>query len=279
MAFLFFNRVKFNINFAVKQFFINFIFSSKFNSLKIFQMQVKIHNDGEDLSHAAAKMFVDIAQEAVFKSGRFSAVLTGGSSPKRLYELLAKEPYNTQVPWNKTHIFFGDERWVLHDDERNNARMAYELLLNHVPIPPDQIVRMSGELPPYDSAHQYECILQEFFKNTEPQFDLVLLGMGNDGHTASLFPGTTVLNEKDKWVSTLYLNDQKMFRITLTAPIINQATNIIFLVMGANKAQVLKQVIEGNDKPIYPAELIKPEHGKLIWLIDKDAGAALTSEE
>lgn len=240
-----------------------------------YSMQIHIRNDVEILSNEAAQIFVKIAKEAVANSGRFSVVLTGGSSPQRLYELLASDQFKNQIPWQQTHVFFGDERWVHHDDVRNNARMAYELLLNHVPVPQDQIVRMSGELAPEDSAHQYELILQEFFKDTKPEFDLVLLGMGDDGHTASLFPGTDVIHENKHWVKSLFLNKQKMHRITLTAPILNQARNIIFLVMGKNKSAVLKKVIEGGNNPPFPAELIMKGSGSLLWLVDKEAGSDL----
>ncbi|MDQ3392586.1 MAG: 6-phosphogluconolactonase [Bacteroidota bacterium] len=240
-------------------------------------MDIKIFDDAESLSQAAATHFIACAKEAVDRSGRFSAVLTGGSSPKRLYELLASDFYQDQVPWKDTHIFFGDERWVLHNDARNNARMAHELLLNHVPIPHNQIVRMSGELAPEVSANQYESILQEFFKGRKPEFDLVLLGMGDDGHTLSLFPGTDVLQEKNKWVSSFFLKEQSMYRITLTLPIVNEAKNILFLVMGSNKAQVLKKVIEAGNNPPFPAEYIKPNHGKLIWFVDIEAGKALST--
>lgn len=238
-------------------------------------MQILKHNSVEELSHAAARLFVKTAKDAVARSGKFSAVLTGGSSPKRLYELLADKQYSDQVPWQQTHVFFGDERWVHHDDERNNARMAFELLLDHVPVPANQINRMSGELSPEDSAYQYESILQEYFKDSDPVFDLVLLGMGDDGHTLSLFPGTEVVNEKKHWVRPLFLEAQKMYRITLTAPIVNKAQKIVFLVMGGNKAEVFKKVINGNNNPTFPAELIKPLEGDLIWLVDKEAGAAL----
>jgi len=242
-------------------------------------MEIIIHNDVEELSHAAAKHFVKIAQASVAKDGRFSVVLTGGSSPKRLYQLLSDVPYRSQVPWQQTHVFFGDERWVHHDDARNNARMAYELLLNHVPIPGNQIVRMSGELSPEDSTYQYESILQEFFLGSKPVFDLVLLGMGEDGHTLSLFPGTDVVYEKVSWVKSLYLEDQNMHRITLTAPIVNEAQNIVFLVMGNNKAEVVKKVVMGGNNPPFPAELIKPQNGNLTWFLDKEAGSALPPDK
>jgi 6-phosphogluconolactonase len=230
-------------------------------------------NDVE-LSRAATKFFVQTAQNAVKERGRFTVALTGGSSPKRLYELLAQLPYRDEIPWRQTYVFWGDERWVPPDDPQNNARMAFETLLNRVPVPPEQIFPMSGLLPPSRSAQTYEDTLRAHFNGQPPAFDLILLGMGDDGHTASLFPGTTALQEQHRWVIENYLPSQNMFRITLTAPFINQARIIAFLVFGEKKADALYEVLNGKPDPDkYPAQLIKPTAGAVYWFVDEAAAS------
>jgi 6-phosphogluconolactonase len=210
---------------------------------------IQVFATKEEASRAAARFFVQTAKDAVQRQGRFSVALTGGSSPILLYGLLASEPFRIQVPWEQTHIFWGDERSVPHHDEQNNARMSHQLLLDHVPVPLGQIHRMSGELPPDEAARQYEELLKKHFGTQAPAFDLILLGMGDDGHTASLFPGTPVVHEKERWAKELFLAQQQMYRITLTAPVINQARHILFQVFGEGKASVLKQVMKGPYQP------------------------------
>jgi 6-phosphogluconolactonase len=195
-----------------------------------------------------------------------------------LYALLAQSPYRERLAWEKVHVFWGDERVVPHEDDRYNAKMAFELLLNHVPIPAAQIHPMSGELPPEESARQYEALLRGHFGNQPPRFDLILLGMGDDGHTASLFPYTPVLQEKSRWVSELYLESQQMYRITLTAPLLNQAHQIAFLVTGATKAATLYEVLHGERRPDrYPSQLIRTESSSTHWFLDKAAAAQLST--
>jgi 6-phosphogluconolactonase len=240
---------------------------------------IHIFKNKQEAAKASAGLLIRAAKDAVGREGRFSIALTGGSSPKELYQLLATEPYRSQVPWEKTHIFWGDERSVPHDDEQNNARMSFKLLLDHVPVPAHQIHRMSGELPPAEAAWQYEEILKKYFGDQVPQFDLILLGMGDDGHTASLFPGTPVLGEKDRWVAELFLKQQDMYRITLTAPLINKARQIVFQVFGENKAGVLKQVLEGPTQPEkLPSQLIKPGNGELHWFLDEAAAGQIATK-
>ncbi len=241
---------------------------------------IHVFETKEEASEASARFLIRAAKEAVQREGRFSVALTGGSSPKILYQLLAADPFRSQVPWEKTHIFWGDERSVPHDNEQNNARMSFKLLLDHVPVPPHQIHRMSGELPPGEAARQYGEILKKHFGEEAPQFDLILLGMGEDGHTASLFPGTPVLGEKDRWVAELFLKGQDMYRITLTAPLINQARQIVFQVFGENKAGVLKQVLEGPAQPEkLPSQLIKPDNGELHWFLDEAAAGQIANSK
>lgn len=228
--------------------------------------------EAEQASRATADLLVQTAREAVQRAGRFTIALTGGSSPVQLYKLLAGEPYRSRVPWGQTHVFWGDERAVPHHDDRNNARMAFGLLLDHVPVPREQIHRMSGEVPPEVSAWQYEALLKAHFAVGSPQFDLILLGMGDDGHTASLFPGTAVLHEKERLVKELFLPAQDMYRITLTAPLINQARQIAFQVFGSGKAATLKKVLEGPYQPDQlPSQLIRPAAGELHWFLDEGA--------
>ncbi|MCJ8164137.1 6-phosphogluconolactonase [Pontibacter sp. E15-1] len=242
---------------------------------------IHIFEDKDALSQAAAKFFVQKAQEAVAANGRFTVALTGGSSPVLLHKLLSASPYKEQVPWEKTFVFWGDERWVPLTDERSNAKMAFDTLLDHVPVPKGQVYPMwQDNTSPEDFAKQYEQVLQQHFKAGPPQFDLILLGMGDDGHTASLFPGTEVLHETTKWVQAYYLAPQSMFRVTLTAPLINQAKTICFLTFGDNKAPALHEVLEGEPNPEkYPAQLIRPQQGEVYWFVDEKAASQLNSKE
>ena len=238
---------------------------------------IQIFKDSTELTQAAAEQFVAAAQEAVAQKGKFTVALTGGSSPVQLHKLLAQSPYKEQVPWEQTYIFWGDERWVPLTDDKSNAKMAFDTLLNLVPIPKDHIFPMFGDGEPEEFALDYEKLLQQHFSQEAPQFDLILLGMGDDGHTASLFPGTQVLSENSRWVQAYYLKPQSMYRITLTAPIINQAKKIIFLTFGQNKANALYEVLEGNRNPgQYPSQLIQPQKGEVLWFVDEAAASKLS---
>ncbi|WP_207430382.1 6-phosphogluconolactonase [Sabulibacter ruber] len=240
---------------------------------------IRVFKDKSELSQAAADIFVQTAREAVEQNGKFTVALTGGTSPDELYKLLAQSPYREQVPWEKTFIFWGDERWVPLTDERSNARMAKQALLEQVPVPEEQVFPMFWEGTPEEFALQYEQQLLKVLGPT-PQFDLILLGMGDDGHTASLFPGTAVLQEKNKWVAAYFLEPQDMYRITLTAPCLNQAKKIVFLTFGDKKAKALYEVLEGERNPSqYPSQLIQPQSGEPIWLVDEAAVRLLTRKE
>lgn len=241
---------------------------------------VRVFKDSLQLSKEAAEIFVHTAKEAVHDRGKFIVALTGGSSPIQLYQLLADSPYREQVPWQHTFVFWGDERWVPLADEQSNFRMAQELLLSHVAVPKNQIFPMWQEQKPEIFARQYEDQLRKYLDERRPQFDLILLGMGDDGHTASLFPGMAVLNEKEQWVSAYYLEQQDMYRITLTAPLINQARKIIFLTFGEKKANALSEVLEGERNPEkFPAQLINVKDGEVLWLVDEAAGQKLSSQK
>ncbi|MBL3658604.1 6-phosphogluconolactonase [Fulvivirga sediminis] len=233
---------------------------------------IKVYNSQQEASEAMAEEFKNIANQSIKERGRFNVSLTGGSSPKVLYKLLAEKPLVDQIPWDKTFVFWGDERCVPFDHEDNNAKMAFDLLLDKVPLPKDNTFRMDGRSNPSEGAQEYERILKQHFKNEDPAFDLILLGMGGDGHTASIFPGTEVINEKDKWVDTGYNAELKSDRITLTAPFINKARNIFFGAFGEGKAETLKSVIEGDYRPSeYPSQLINTEQGNLVWYLDEPA--------
>jgi 6-phosphogluconolactonase len=235
-------------------------------------MTLHIHKDPNELSHALAEWITAEIETKLKTSDRFTWVLTGGNSPKQLYELLASEPFRSRIDWKKLHIFWGDERAVPFDDERNNARMTFQHLLNHVPVEKSQVHIMNTSLSPEEAAAEYEKILHQYFPNTGPSFDLVLNGMGDDGHTLSLFPHTEVIHEKNAWVKSFYLEPQKMYRITLTAPIVNRARKIAFLTFGANKAHALQEVLHGEKNyDLYPSQVIQPESGELHWWVDEAA--------
>ncbi|CAC9974933.1 6-phosphogluconolactonase [Flavobacterium panici] len=233
---------------------------------------IQIYNTTEEINTKAADLFVESAQKAIAEKGKFTAVLTGGSSPAGIYKLLASDAYKTKIDWSKVFIFWGDERWVPLNDDLSNAKMSYATLLSHVPIAAENIFEMYKDgVTPEDFAVTYEQSIRTVLGN-EGKFDLILLGMGDDGHTASLFPGEAVLNEQTKWVDAYYLAPQKMYRITLTAPLINKAEKIVVVAFGEKKINALKEVTTGEFNPtLYPMQLIKPVSGELVFLVDKIA--------
>jgi len=237
---------------------------------------IEVYPDPESLSRAAAALLVEQANLAVAARGRFSVALAGGATPRRTYELLAAPPLADQAPWDRVHVFWGDERCVPLSDPRSNARMAQAAWLDHVPIPGHQIHPMHCGPDPAAAARQYEAQLRKFFDGQPPILDLVLLGLGQDGHTASLFPGTPVLKESERWAAAVYVAAQDLYRITLTAPLLNQAAAAAFLVAGDAKAAVLREVLHGPRDPArLPAQLIQPHHGELRWLLDLAAASSL----
>ncbi|MGE0820593.1 MAG: 6-phosphogluconolactonase [Candidatus Binatia bacterium] len=241
-----------------------------------------ICRDQQDLYHQAAALFTRLANEAIATHGRFTVALSGGSTPKEVHTLLAQRDTRTQpLAWPLVHVFWGDERCVPPDHPDSNYRMAHETLLAHVPVPAENIYRVHTEHPPQQAAEEYEQTLQTVFSLTAdavPQFDLVFLGMGPDGHTASLFPATTGLREEQRLVVANYVEKFSAWRVTFTAKTINAAQHVVFLVSGADKAVTLKDVLEGPHIPYqYPAQFIHPTHGTLVWLVDQAAAAQLTS--
>lgn len=237
---------------------------------------IKKFDDLGQLNTAAAQLFVQTAQAAIAERGRFTVALTGGTSPADLYRLLASSPYRDKVQWEQVYIFWGDERWVPLDDERSNARMAFETLLSHIPVPPSQIFPMWADgVSPDEFARKYEQSLR-LHLHSEGRFDLILLGMGADGHTASWFPHTGVLHEYDKWVAAYYLHAQDMYRITLTVPLVNRADRIAVIAYGANKADALYEVLQGErNAEQYPAQLLPSADDRITWFVDEAAAARI----
>lgn len=238
---------------------------------------IDVFPDKASLVRGAAELFVTLAREAIGERGRFTAALSGGGTPKPLYELLAAESYASQVDWARVHIGWGDERCVPPDDERSNYRMARLALLDKVPIPPANLHRIKGELPPAEAAGDHERELRALLGESAPfgAFDLMLLGLGDNGHTASLFPGTYALREERRWVVPQYVEVVTMWRVTLTAPLISAAANVVFLAEGAAKAGVLRRVLEGPPDPdVLPAQLIQPAGGAR-WIVDAEAAGEL----
>jgi 6-phosphogluconolactonase len=236
-------------------------------------------DDASAVARAAAEQIASRAERSVAGSGRFSIALSGGSTPKRLYALLADplEPYRARIPWDRVHVFFGDERHVPPDDPQSNYRMANEELLGRVPIPAENVHRVLAERPAEEAASLYEEDLRRAFALSPagiPRFDLVLLGMGEDGHTASLFPGTAALAERRRLAVANWVPKFSTFRITLTLPVFEAATAVAFLVAGADKAAPLAAVFDPSSPPdAYPCQLIRPRSGELLWLVDRSAAA------
>ncbi|HEX3558686.1 MAG TPA: 6-phosphogluconolactonase [Pyrinomonadaceae bacterium] len=238
---------------------------------------VQVFDDPELVAREAAGLFVRLSIEAVAACGVFSVALSGGSTPRRIYELLASDDYRTQVSWPSVHIFFGDERTVPPDHADSNYRMANEAMLSQVPVPLKNVHRMNGVGDAAASASEYESELRAFFGDrTWPRLDLVMLGMGDDGHTASLFPGSAALEEQSKWVTANWVEKFQTWRITLSAPAINAARHVLFLVTGAGKAERLREVLKGEREPArLPSQLIQPSDGTLSWFLDRAAAAKL----
>ncbi|HET9363849.1 MAG TPA: 6-phosphogluconolactonase [Candidatus Angelobacter sp.] len=239
--------------------------------------EIKILPDSAALNLAAAQEFGTAAEQAIAQHGRFSVALSGGNTPRSVYSLLAQQ-YKTSLPWDKIHIFFGDERSVPPDHPDSNYRMANEALLSHVPVPPENVHRIHAELDPEAAAKDYESQLRSFFQlanNAWPRFDLIMLGLGDDGHTASLFPGSSALGENFRLVVPTWVEKKKTFRVTLTYPVLNHAAEVEFLVSGSSKAEILRDVLNPSGSETFPAQLIKPDSGCVLWLLDQVAASLL----
>ena len=245
------------------------------------EREVRILPDGAAIARRAAQEFVQAATAAVREKGAFAVALAGGSTPKVLYHLLVTDPaLRSQVPWDKIHLFFGDERHVGPEHPDSNFRMASEAMISKAPVNASQVSRIKGEYPDAEqAAREYEQEIQSYFKlkaGELPRFDLMFVGMGNEGHTLSLFPGTKALHADGRMVVRNWVGKFYTDRITLTAPAACNAARIIFMVTGADKAPALKAVLEGPFEPEQlPSQLLQPKNGKLLWLVDAGAGRML----
>jgi 6-phosphogluconolactonase len=240
-------------------------------------MSLIIKKDSDELSREFAVWLTGYIEKKLQLQDRFTIVLAGGNTPKKLYRLLASDKFKNKIDWSKLHFFWGDERFVPFTDDKNNAKMAFDNLLNHVPAVKKNIHIIHTDIEPKSSAVEYQKLLHQYFRGRNKTFDLVLLGIGGDAHTLSLFPGYDIIFEKEKWVQTFFLKEQKMIRITLTAPVINAAGCIVFLVSGSDKAAAVQHVLAGEHNPdLYPAQVIQPFEGELCWWLDEAAAADLS---
>jgi 6-phosphogluconolactonase len=233
---------------------------------------IRVFEDRQALAGAAAGLFAELACSAFARTGHFSVLLAGGETPRLTYQLLAGEPYRSTVPWHGIHFFWGDERCVPCTDPRSNQFMVRRALLDALPLPPENIHPIICNGSPEQAAAEYESELRSFFGDQPPHFDLALLGLGDDGHTASLLPGSAALHEKLCWTAVSARSDEEFSRITLTTAIINQAAVVLFLVSGSGKAAVLGNILgETVIVPPYPAQLIQPDSGDLRWFVDRES--------
>jgi 6-phosphogluconolactonase len=240
-------------------------------------MKLHVSADAEELSKTVADWVTGYIREVLSKRNRFTIALSGGSTPKKLYQLLASDAYRNKIDWPQMHFFWGDERIVPFADERNNAKMAFDEFLSIVPVPKDQVHPIRTDIDPHLSATAYEALLHDYFDKQLYTFDLVLLGLGDNAHTLSLFPGyDEIIDETQHWVKAFRLVEQNMHRVTLTSTVVNGAGRVAFLVSGNDKVEALNHVIAGKyDSSLYPAQIIKPLNGELYWFVDKPAASGL----
>jgi len=241
-------------------------------------MKIQVYSNTSDLTIAAADLFIKSAMQAIKVQEIFTVALSGGSTPQPLYDLLTTSQAANDLPWDKIHFFWSDERAVPPDHPESNFGQTNKTLLKIREIPIKNIHRIRGELEPTAAAESYQAEILGFFQGSTPHFDLILLGMGEDGHTASLFPGTEVVvhHSEHQWVAANHIPQLDTWRITFTPRLINNARRVTFLVAGHNKAKNLKKVLEGPYQPeLYPSQLIKPVIGQLLWMVDQKAGKTL----
>jgi 6-phosphogluconolactonase len=242
-------------------------------------MKINVFDSEDEVLNALANYFVDTAASSIAGHGQFSVALSGGNSPKKLYELLASPLFKDRVEWDKVHFFFGDERYVPHTDPQSNYLMAKKALFEPLDLSFKQIFPIDTSVSPEEAAKKYTTDINYYFAGTDVRFDLILLGLGDNSHTASLFPQTGVLHDKTVSAKEVFLEDQKVYRITMTAPLINQAHHIAFLVYGTDKAVAVHHVIEDKkDIENYPAQLIDGQNSDLQWFIDKKAASQLKNK-
>jgi len=237
--------------------------------------KIKTFPSPDETIRALAKFIIRLANNAIKKDGSFSIALSGGNTPKKLFELLATDEYRNKIDWQKTLVAWSDERFVPPSSSESNVGMAMKALLDHVPIPANQILLPDTALVPEDSAWHYEKLIRSIFKAVE-SFHLVLLGLGEDGHTASLFPGTDILEERTALVKSVYVPQISTYRLSFTVKLINQAKNVAFLVTGNQKSAIVDHLLN-HDQPSYPARLIHPKKGNLYWYLDAAAASKLNA--
>jgi 6-phosphogluconolactonase len=239
--------------------------------------KIEVLSDLEALSLRAASIFVSASRNSIATKRRFAVAISGGSTPRRLYTLLGSETYRDQVDWQHVHFFWADERCVPKEDEASNFRTAFDTFLSKIALPDKNIHRIKGEEAPDKAARDYEEEIRRFFGESErPGFDLIILGVGEDGHTASLFPGSKSLEERVRLAIPVYLGEPSKNRITLTLPVLNNAVQILFLAAGPSKASVLSEILgDGGKRKWFPAGLVRPAHGNMTWLIDQEAARKL----
>jgi 6-phosphogluconolactonase len=239
--------------------------------------KIEVLSDLEAMSRRAVSIFVGASMSSIAAKKRFAVAISGGSTPRRFYTLLGSETYRDQVAWQHVHFFWADERCVPKDDEASNFRTAFDTILSKIALRDKNIHRIKGEEAPDKAARDYEEEIIRFFGGSErPGFDLIILGMGEDGHTASLFPGSKSLEETVRLAIPVYLEKPGKNRVTLTLPVLNNADQILFLIAGPSKAAVLSEIFgDGEKKKWFPAGLIRPDHGNMIWLIDHEAAGKL----
>lgn len=247
-----------------------------------YKQNIQIFPDAGAVERSAAELFVESARNGVAARGVFRVALAGGSTPRRLYTLLADEQdgFRRQLPWDRIHFFWGDERHVPPDHADSNYRMAHEAMLSRVPVPAQNIHRIKAENPDAgQTADEYTLELADCFGGERmrlPRLDFILLGMGADGHTASLFPSSAALSEQNRWVAANWVDKFQTYRITMTPPLLNNGACVVFLAQGEEKAEALRAVLSGERNPrLYPAQLIQPLHGECHWLVDAAAAQLL----
>jgi 6-phosphogluconolactonase len=238
---------------------------------------IRIFRDYESLSRAAADFIAEQSQKTVRNRGQLYLALSGGRTPRLAYELLSLDSLLNKIPWSKVNLFWSDERCVPPDDPRSNERMARKAFIDRVPIPAGQVHPLRCAGSPQQSAKKYEALLKSFFPDDARSFDILLLGLGEDGHTASLFPASEVLNETKRWAREIHRPQEDFYRITLTLPLINRASQIIFLASGKQKAKALARVMDRSAD--VPARLVRPINGQLLWLVDQEAASELQAAD
>jgi 6-phosphogluconolactonase len=237
--------------------------------------EVRVFEDYGSLSHAAAELFVELGKTAVASPGRFAVALSGGSTPRQFYSLLGSSPYRDNLDWHRVHIFWADERCVPPDDPESNFKLVYDTLLSTIAIPDSNIHRVKGEEGPEKAARVYEQDIKIYFGSDKPVYDLIILGVGKDGHTASVFPGSIAIHETARIALPVLFSKPGVNRVTLTLPIINLASHVLILASGKAKSDVVQEILEGENLNQYPAGLVHPVKGSITWLIDREAAASL----